>query len=215
MPHPQPCRLARRSHQVLDSLPLSEGLASRLVAEANEAFQLNIGLFLELDRLNGHAIANGHGDASDREAEDEAAPLNLHARDDDDAPSVRVAAFGPTPATREAVPEARVAAATAAGCPFAKYAAQSGDATLTCQRFAAAKRERERSASQSRVSRWLKPTGAELARLLVLALALLALLVSVYACPSGTPHEERATPRHAWRHGLQGLRSLAMRRKIQ
>ena len=42
-----------RYRAAMDALPVSTDLAAELVAEANTAFQLNIGLFHELDALMG------------------------------------------------------------------------------------------------------------------------------------------------------------------
>ena len=40
-----------RYREGLDAMPLAEGEAARLVEEANRAFDLNVGLFCELDAL--------------------------------------------------------------------------------------------------------------------------------------------------------------------
>jgi heme oxygenase len=45
----------------LDAMPLAEGEAARLVEEANRAFDLNVGLFSELDALREAPAAAGGG----------------------------------------------------------------------------------------------------------------------------------------------------------
>jgi heme oxygenase len=50
-----------RYRESLDAMPLDEGDAARLVDEANRAFDLNVGLFSELDALRAAPAAAGGG----------------------------------------------------------------------------------------------------------------------------------------------------------
>ena len=183
--------------QTLDSLCVSDELASRIVAEANHAFHLNIGLFHELDALNVCADVSSSQDPSNH-AEEALMEGSLH-------PSTRARAGVPsgrmadghvehvTPTGEPATADASVTAASTAGCPFAKYAAQSGSPSMKCQRFATAERaaaeraaaERQRASSRlcrykDRLVSWLQPTSSELMPLLLLLLALIALLLALH-----------------------------------
>ena len=157
---PEPKAFKTHYRQALNSLCVPEDLATKIVDEANHAFHLNIGLFRELDTINGH--------------EEALTPPAHVAEDDADEPVVD------GKPTSGAASTANVAAASAAGCPFAKYAAQSGSPSLTCQRFAAAERQRTNSLSfKARLLSWLRPTSYELALLQVLVVSLcMAVLLS-------------------------------------
>jgi heme oxygenase len=50
-----------RYREGLDAMPLADGEAARLVEEANRAFDLNVGLFSELDALRAAPAAAGGG----------------------------------------------------------------------------------------------------------------------------------------------------------
>ena len=193
----EPKAFKTRYRHTLDSLCVSDELASQIVAEANLAFHLNIGLFLELDALNGHeeeepasltteTLVDGAGDGA------------LHALSTDASVT---------------------AAAPAAGCPFAKYAAQSGSPSMKCQRFAAAERaaaerarERQRvsshlSRSKARLLSWLRPTSSKLVPLLVPLFVLgLAMVVLFFLCTRQSS-EYRAPALAPWRQPLSWCRA--------
>jgi len=149
-----PKRFKAQYRRTLDALPLSAGLDLRIVEEANRAFELNVGLFLHLDELLGHSTA---GQSLAEESASRA----------------------------DTTPQAASSLATSVptGCPFAKYAAQSGSPIkgMECQRFAAANAANKRAsrslASRSDTSRPLHPILLPL--LLSLSLALFMLVLSM------------------------------------
>ena len=111
-------------------------MLSPLIVPPPPQFQLNIGLFRELDEFNGHV------DVDVAQAHDAKMTTSSTMATAGGTQSAHSAEMSGESRGADAVmsPEASSRAA-ATGCPFAKYAAaQSGSPDLKCQRFAAADR---------------------------------------------------------------------------